>query len=141
MKICECSVVGEFTELVNPECKIPYYATKVNGITDDMVKHSKTFDKVLPDFLDFIGDSILVGHNIHAFDMKFLYRECRKLYGQTLTNNYIDTLWLARNRLPRLAHHRLVDLANYFSISTVGAHRALNDCRMNQKVYERLCKI
>ena len=141
IKVIDGYTVEEFSELVNPERKIPYYATRVNGITDDMVETSRIFDDVLPDFLDFIGDSVLVGHNIHAFDMKFLYREIARLYRKTLTNDYVDTLYYARKMLPKLPHHRLVDLADYFEIATVGAHRALNDCRMNQKVYERLSEL
>lgn len=138
VKVLDGKVVDEFSELVNPDCSIPYYASRVNGIFDDMVCDARTFDEVLPDFIDFIGDSILVGHNIHAFDMKFLYRECRDIYGETLTNNYVDTLYLSRKRVPELPHHKLVDMAEYFDISTEGAHRALKDCRMNQEVFEGL---
>ena len=127
--------------MVNPKCKIPYYASRVNGITDDMVKDARTFAEVLPDFLGFIGDSILVGHNIQSFDMKFLYRECQELYGETLANDYIDTLYYSRRKVPKLSHHRLTDMAEYFDISTAGAHRALNDCHMNQEVFERLSRI
>ena len=141
IKVKDGEVVEEFSELVNPKRNIPYYARRVNGITDDMVEDARIFDDVLPDFLNFIGDSVLVGHNIHAFDMKFLYRESDRMYGKTLTNDYVDTLYYARKRLPKLPHHRLVDLAEHFDISTAGAHRALNDCRMNQKVYERLSEI
>ena len=141
VKVENGKVVEEFSELVNPECKIPYYASRVNGITDDMVEDARTFDEVLPDFLEFIGDKILVGHNIQAFDMKFLYRECRELYGETLTNDYVDTLYYSRKKVPKLDHHRLTDMAEYFNISSVGAHRALNDCRMNQEVFERLSRI
>ena len=68
---------------------------------DDMVEDARIFDDVLPDFLNFIGDSVLVGHNIHAFDMKFLYRESGRLYGKTLTNDYVDTLYYARKRLQK----------------------------------------
>ncbi len=71
VKVVNGIVVEEFSELVNPECRIPYYASRVNGITDEMVKDARTFDKVLPDFLRFIGESILVGHNIQSFDMKY----------------------------------------------------------------------
>lgn len=141
VKVSGGKVIDEFTELVNPECDIPYYASQVNGITDDMVEDARTFDEVLPDFLSFVGDSILVGHNIHSFDMKFLYRECEDIYGETLVNDYVDTLYMARRLVPELSHHKLVDLADYFAISTVGAHRALNDCRMNQIVFERLGEI
>ena len=83
---------------------------------------------------------MLAGHNINRFDMKFLYRDCERYFGQTLTNDYIDTLKLARLCLPELSHHRLGDLAQYYGISTAGAHRALNDCRMNQQIFEKLAK-
>ena len=119
---------------------IPSAASAVNHITDDMVAFAPMFDSVLQQFLAFIGDDVLAGHNINRFDMKFLYRDCERYFGQTLTNDYIDTLKLARLCLPELSHHRLGDLAQYYGISTAGAHRALNDCRMNQQVFEKLAK-
>ena len=65
------------------------------------------FEEILQVFMDFVGDSILVGHNINSFDMKFLYRDSERYFGQTVTNDYIDTLKLARLCLPDLGHHRL----------------------------------
>ena len=56
------------------------------------------------------------------------------------TNDYLDTLVLARRCLPGLPSYKLTDLASYYGVSVEGAHRALNDCRMNQVVYERLGK-
>ena len=58
-----------------------------------------------------------------------------------MANDYIDTLYMARSCLPQLAHHKLTDLASYFQIDAEGAHRALNDCMMNQKCYEAMAKI
>ena len=118
VKVKNGVVTEEFSQLVNPGRPIPSAASAVNHITDDMV----------------------AGHNINRFDMKFLYRDCERYFGQTLTNDYIDTLKLARLCLPELSHHRLGDLAQYYGISTAGAHRALNDCRMNQQVFEKLAK-
>ena len=140
VKVSGHQVVSEFSALVNPECLIPAAASRVNGITDDMVKDAPVFETVLADFLDFAGDEVLVGHNIHAFDMKFIYRDCKRYFGKVPKNDYIDTLKLARTCLSRLKHHRLTDLAEYYGISVQGAHRALADCRMNQKVYEHLGK-
>lgn len=138
VKVSKGQVVEEFTSLVNPRCPIPYRASMVNGITDEMVKDAPAFDKVLADFLGFIGDHVLVGHNIHTFDMKFIYRDCEKFWGKVPENNYVDTLSLARMCLAELGHYKLTDLSEYYGISTKGAHRALNDCRMNQIIYERL---
>lgn len=140
VKVRNGKVVDEFSTLVNPLMPIPYGATAVNGITDAMVKNSPTFDAAFAEFLRFIGTDVLVGHNIHSFDMKFLYRDAKLFWGKTLSNDYIDTLSMARVRLPQLRNHKLVDLANYYGISSEGAHRALCDCRMNQQVFEKLGK-
>ncbi|MDE7131623.1 MAG: topoisomerase DNA-binding C4 zinc finger domain-containing protein [Lachnospiraceae bacterium] len=140
IKVISGEVVDEFTTLVNPRRPIPYHASEVNGITDDMVKDSPFFQEVLFDFLEFVGNAVLVGHNIHTFDMKFLYRDAERFWGETIGNDYIDTLQVARIYLPQLSHYKLVDLAQYYGISTAGAHRALNDCRMNQIVFEQLAK-
>lgn len=72
--------------------------------------------------------------------MKFLYRDCEKYFGQTLTNDYIDTLAIAKLCFPEWKHRRLSDLAEHYGISTKGAHRALADCRMNQQVFELMAK-
>lgn len=138
VKVVSGEIVDEFSTLVNPGMPIPYYASEVNGITDDMVADSPTFEGVLRNFLEFVGDAVLVGHNIHTFDMKFIQRDAQRYFGKSIGNDYIDTLQLARAYLPQLRHHRLVDLADYYGIDAEGVHRALNDCRMTQQVFEKL---
>lgn len=140
LKIVNGQTAGEFSTLVNPLRPIPYSASAVNGITDEMVAEAPSLEKVLPDFLDFVGNSVLIGHNIHTFDLKFLYRAAEGFYGKTLENDYIDTLILSKICLPQLARRRLVNLASYYHISADGAHRALNDCYMNYRVFEALGK-
>ena len=129
-----------FTTLVNPKCPIPHSASAVHGITDDMVKDAPEIEEVLPAFLEFAGESVLAGHNIASFDMRFIDRYSMQLTGTCPGNDYVDTLPIARLVLPGLPHHRLTDLAAYYGISCEGAHRALNDCRMNYEVYECLGK-
>ncbi len=138
VKVRDGRIIEEFSELVNPKIAISAIASSINNIYDYMVKDAPFFDEVLKRFIDFIGDDILVGHNINSFDMNFIYRDTARYFSKTITNDYIDTLKLSRKCLPELSHHRLVDLADYYGISTVGAHRALNDCRINQLVYEKL---
>lgn len=140
VKVAGGEIIDEFSTLVNPGIPIPPYASEVNGITDDMVAESPSFEEALSDFIEFSGDSVLVGHNIHKFDLRFLYRDAERFWGQTLGNDYIDTLEIARAYLPELQNHKLTDLAEHYGISSEGAHRALNDCRMNQKVFECLKK-
>ena len=138
IKVKDRKVVDTFSKLVNPGRPIPFQASAVNGITDDMVASEPYIENVLPEFVDFIEEYPLVGHNISCFDMKFVWKAMEEIFGQTISNDYIDTLPMARKRLPQLAHHRLVDIAAYYKISTDGAHRALNDCVMNQLCFECL---
>lgn len=141
IKVKDRRVVEEFSTLVNPERLIPLSASFVNKITDEMVKDAPKIEEALKAFTDFIGDEILIGHNIHEFDMKFIHRDVEKYIGMFLCNDYIDTLPMARSLLRELPRHKLSILAEHFGISSEGAHRALVDCRMNQKVYEALCAI
>lgn len=141
VKVRNGEITDTFSTLVNPERSIPYYATAVNGITDEMVADAPDLKEALGAFLEFIEDDVLVGHNIQSFDLKFVCSETEKLFGRSMENDYIDTLYMARSCLPQLKHHKLVDIADYFLISKEGAHRALNDCIMNQKCFEQLAGI
>ena len=141
IKVRGHKVAEQYNTLVNPGMHIPAAATRVNNITDEMVADAPELEEALSGFLDFIGDDILVGHNIHTFDMKFVKQACMSTFGTDIQNDYIDTLTMARKYLPQLSHHKLSDVSEYFNISTEGAHRALNDCIMNQKCYEELGKI
>lgn len=140
VKVLKGRVADQFSTLVNPEMKIPFRASQVNHITDGMVKDAPVFEHALAAFDAFAGDMILAGHNIHTFDMKFIQRDAKAYWGKVFTNDYIDTLVLARQRLPQLKNYKLTDLAGHYRISAAGAHRALADCVMNQQVFEKLGK-
>lgn len=140
VKVRQGTIVDSFSTLVNPGRPIPYGASQVNNITDDMVKDAPTMEEILPEFLKFFGDDVLVGHNIERFDLKFLVRDCQTRFGKVPGNDYVDTLRFARCRLAGLPSYRLTALAEHYSLSTFGAHRALNDCKMNQQVFELLAR-
>lgn len=133
--------VEEFSTLVDPGMHIPAAASRVNHITDEMVAGAPQLADALGAFLQFAGNDILVGHNIHSFDLNFISRASMRVFDAGVENDYIDTLYMARKCLPGLCHYKLSDVAAYFHISTAGAHRALADCAMNQKCYEELGKI
>ncbi len=139
IKVIDHKVVEEFSTLVNPGRNIPDRVIAVHGITNEMVEDAPNGREALSAFLDFVGDSILVGHNIKYFDLNFLKVECSLFFDQKVpTNDYVDTLILAKHCMPEMAHRNLTGLATHFGLSDEGAHRALADCRMNQKVYECL---
>ena len=140
LKISGGDITDEFSTLVNPGIHIPYQASSINGITDEMVKEAPDMEHALKDFISFIGDSILVGHNIKRFDLGFIQRDAVRYFGKQITNDYVDTLILSRKYLPDLYSHSLGSLADHYNVSYEGAHRALADCHINKQVYDCLKK-
>ena len=140
LKVIGGEVVDEFSTLVNPGISISYRISCLTGINDDMVEDAPDFEHALADFIRFAGESVLVGHNIHTFDLKFIYRDSQKYWNKIPGNDYIDTVLISRAYLPQLESHRLTDLADFYNIDSEGAHRALADCHMTQKVFENLKK-
>ncbi len=138
IKVADDIVVNEYSTLVNPGIHIPYSAISINGITDDMVKDAPSIELALREFIDFIGNSILVGHNIKNFDMKFIQRDATRFFGKTISNDYVDTVIVARRYLPELESHSLETLSHHYGISYKGAHRAITDCHINKSVYDCL---
>ncbi|MGL5437396.1 MAG: exonuclease domain-containing protein [Lachnospiraceae bacterium] len=132
------SVTDTFSTLINPDRSIPASASRINGITNDMVAGAPSIRTVMSDFLVFSQSQILVGHNIKSFDLKFINCASEQLFGTTIDNDYIDTLYMSRSFLPKLRSHKLVDISAHFNINSEGAHRALNDCIMNQKCFEAM---
>lgn len=109
---------------------------QLTGITNGMLRNAPSGDTVIPQFYDFIGNHLLVGHNVN-FDINFLYDSCRRC-GLILENNYVDTMRLSRKLLPRLKRHRLSDLAAHLGIEQDTAHRAESDAFTTVKCLEAM---
>lgn len=129
-------IVDKFQSLVNPNVKIPKSAIKVHGITDDMVVTAPQIQQVLPEFIRFIGDDMLLGHNI-TFDLRFI----NSYLDNNIDNKLIDTMLISRNKLPNLPNHKLITLIQYFKLGQSQEHRSLSDCIYTYQVYEMLKEI
>jgi len=127
VKIENGQVIDSFNELINPEISIPYKITELTGISNDMVKDCKTIEDVLPRFLDFVGNSVVVAHNAE-FDTGFIKSKCRNL-GLQFKNGIIDTLPLARFLFPQLKKHKLNVICEHLKISLENHHRAVDDAK------------
>ncbi|MGL5328391.1 MAG: PolC-type DNA polymerase III [Peptostreptococcaceae bacterium] len=125
VKIENFKVVDKFSELINPQKDISYKIQELTGITNDMVKDKPTIEEILPKFMDFIGDSVLVAHNAE-FDTSFISQKCRE-QDLEYKNKSIDTLMLARILLPNLKRHRLNVVAKELGIPLLNHHRAVDD--------------
>ena len=92
---------------------------------------------VLYEFKKFLGNDIIIGHNVN-FDIDFIYDSMVDSLGEYLSNDYIDTLRISRKLLPELKHHKLDNLIDYFNLTKRNEHRALNDCVLTNQVYINL---
>ncbi len=121
----EC--LGTFATLVNPGRAITPTVTVLTGITDAMVAAAPRIESVLPTFLEFVGDAVIVGHNV-GFDMAFLNRALGREGYERFANVVVDTLPIAR-RLVRdeVPDCRLGTLAHRFRLVHRPTHRAFDD--------------
>lgn len=137
VKIVNGKIVEEFQTLINPEVHISERIVQLTGIDDDLVKFSPTIDKVFPDFMRFLGDSVFVAHNAD-FDYRFL-KNAGKALGYLIKNDCVDTLALSRKVLPQLSHHKLNNVCDYYGI-VFHHHRALSDAFATAEMFLELKK-
>lgn len=131
-------IIGEYQTLVNPECAIPEFITQLTGINDEMVKDAPKFADIARDFLEFIGDAIIVAHNAH-FDMRFLNHEIGMVYeGYRMANPFLCTVQLSRKLLPDLENHRLHTVAEHYLFHIENRHRAADDAHATAKIFVEL---
>ncbi|MEZ5306264.1 MAG: exonuclease domain-containing protein [Pyrinomonadaceae bacterium] len=131
--------IGEcFQTLVNPETTIPEFITSLTNISDDMVKNAPKFREIAGDFLEFIGDAVLVAHNA-MFDMRFLNVEIGMIHANyRIANPHLCTVKLARKLIPQIENHKLATIANYYSINLENHHRAAEDARATAVIFLKL---
>lgn len=131
-------VVGTFQTLVDPGSPIPPSITVLTGITQAMVFDAPRIEAVLPAFLEFLGDSIIVGHNVR-FDLSFLNAASTRLGYGKLPNRHVDTAALARRLVrPEVRNLKLRTLAAHFRSPVTPNHRALEDARATAHVLHAL---
>jgi DNA polymerase-3 subunit epsilon len=121
----EC--LGTFQTLVNPGRAIPPQITVLTGLSDVLVANAPRIEAVLGTLIDFIGDAVIVGHNV-GFDVGFLRAACRRAERAPLAGTVVDTVALAR-RLVRdeVPDCKLSTLASRFRLDHRPSHRALDD--------------
>ena len=127
VKIKKGSIVDRFSEFVNPEMRIPYNITELTSITDEMVENAETIEKILPKFLEFCKDSVIVAHNA-GFDVGFIKKNARDL-GEEFDYPVLDTVPLARYLYPELKKVKLNIVAKHLGVSLENHHRAVDDAK------------
>lgn len=126
----------EFATLVHPGIPIPVFIASMTGICDAMVADAPRFPAIAESFLEFLGDSVLVAHNL-PFDRGFLNRELARCLDWRISNEALCTVRLGRRLLPQLADRRLDTVADYYGIPIQNRHRALGDARATARILVR----
>ena len=130
--------VDRFQTFVDPERKLDRKIVDLTGISDDMLVGAPKIEEVLPKFLEFIGDRILVAHN-SDFDTGFIRAECTRL-GYEYSYTAADTLILSQNLLPQLGKFKLNIVSNALSLPDFTHHRAGDDALTCGLIMARLMR-
>ncbi|MGA9362234.1 MAG: DEDD exonuclease domain-containing protein, partial [Mycobacterium sp.] len=139
VKVRGGAILGEFATLVDPQRSIPPQIVQLTGITSAMVCDAPAIDAVLPIFLEFARDSVLVAHNA-GFDVGFLRAAAQRCNIAWPRPPVLCTVRLARRVLSReeAPSVRLAALAQLFTAASQPTHRALDDARATVDVLHAL---
>ncbi|MGM0509241.1 MAG: PolC-type DNA polymerase III, partial [Fusobacteriota bacterium] len=132
-------LIERFSTFINPEREIPEIITELTGIDNSMVKGAPLIEEALNNFMDFVGDSILVAHNTD-FDIGFITQKLKNM-GKTYDNPYADTLLWSRNILTERKRHNLKTIAKHFRIALDNHHRAVDDAEATAKIFKNFLNI
>ncbi|MCR5430652.1 MAG: 3'-5' exonuclease [Eubacterium sp.] len=133
LRVRDGEVVDTFSQLIDPGVSVPEEITSLTGITTDMVKGEPSIEIVLPEFIAFAGDDLLLGHNVR-FDYSFLKQNAMNL-NLEFSKSGMDTLRIARAKCPELKSRSLDFLCDHFCINDENHHRAFNDAKVTSELY------
>ena len=140
VKLTNGQIVDRFSTFINPGKPISAEITKLTGITDEMVADAPRIKEILPTFVSFVGNAVLVAHNA-SFDMGFIRVGAERYCNLEVGNTVLDTLELARTLLPQLSRHKLNLVCDHLNISLVGHHRAVNDAEATAEMFLRFTEM
>ena len=136
VKVKDGEEIDRFSEFINPQEPIPYSIEQLTSITDEMVMHAPTVDVILPKFLEFCGDDIVVAHNA-AFDTGFIKKNAKDL-GMKFDNTIMDTMTLSHVLLPELGKFTLDRVCKALNVKNEHHHRAVDDANATAKIFVKL---
>lgn len=126
-----------FQQLIYPYRLVPGEVVELTGIGREMLVGCPGFFGVLPQLLNFIGDSIIVGHYVH-FDLGFINDKLAKCCRIKIKNRALDTSILARALYPTWESYSLDSLLAFYEIEPVGRHSAMGDAFLTAQLFVNL---
>ena len=139
VKVKNLKITDKYTTLINPGCDIPYFITQFTGISNSDVAYSPSFYDTAEEIEEFIGNSIVSGHNL-SFDESFLSCEFARNGFEPLSNLSVCTLKLSRKIFPSLKSKSLGSVAEHLGIVNRDSHRALSDAEATAQILIKLIK-
>ena len=140
LRIRDNEIAESVDFLVQPEKPVPKEITELTGITDEMLRtNGVSPEKAMRTFTEFIGEDILVGHNVN-FDLKYIRKLTKKTGLPPIKNRIEDTMKLARKKAFITEGYSLASLCRYLGIDEKQQHRALEDCKLTYRIYDKLKK-
>ncbi|WP_425516060.1 PolC-type DNA polymerase III [Anaerolentibacter hominis] len=133
VRVQEGRITDHYSTFVNPDEPIPFEIEKLTGINDEMVLSYPKIDVILPQFLEFAQDCVLVAHNA-SFDVGFIRQKAANL-GISTDFTVVDTLSLAQVLLPDLKRFRLNHVAEALGVSLENHHRAVDDAGATAEIF------
>ena len=139
VKVENGKITEKFSTFVNPQVPIPFRIEELTSISDDMVVDAPTIDVILPQFMEFSKDCVMVAHNAD-FDMSFIMNNCDAL-GIAHDFTYVDTVALARILLTNLNRYKLDTVAKAVGVSLENHHRAEDDAGCTAEIFVKFVQM
>ena len=139
VKVCNGEIVDRFSTFVNPEIPIPFRIETLTHINDQMVMNAPKIEEVLPKFLEFCEDAVMVAHNAE-FDTSFIINKAEKI-GINVDTTIIDTVLLAQFLMPNLHNYKLDTLTKHLNVVLESHHRAVDDAAATADIFVKMIKM
>ena len=133
-------ITSSMNSLINPEMNIPALVSSIHGIYDKDVMNKPVVEQILPEFLNFIENSVLVAHNA-SFDVGFIKKSLGRAEMTIPEMRVLDTIRLSKKVWPGMKSYSQKNLASFLSIDVRNAHRAEDDCRVCLEILKKGLKI
>lgn len=118
---------------------------QIHGILKDLLVKRPSELEALQQFLDFLGNSIIIAHHT-IFDITMINKALERNGFPQLANKTLDTAYLYKKTLiqshlfERKDHYSLDDLADKFDISKKDRHTALGDSYITAIAFLKIVK-
>lgn len=139
VKVQNGIIIDKFSTFVNPKEPIPFRIEQLTSINDEMVLDAPTIEEILPQFLEFSKDCIMVAHNAD-FDMSFIIKDAKRL-GLNREFTIVDTVALARMLLPQISKYKLDHVAKALGVSLENHHRAVDDAGCTAEIFVKFIEM